>query len=98
MQTTEQKQRKTLLIWLVLIVLLAALGASAQTGVKRNENGIFCEVKQPKDSTAKRNGEYFVDKSGIIYPIYVSEKGKHFVYHTSKKTKKTYKHYIVKIN
>ena len=98
MQTTEQKQRKTLLIWLVLIVLLAALGASAQTGVKRNENGIFCEVKQPKDSTAKRTMEYFKDKSGIVYPIYISEGGKRFVYHTSKKTKKTYKHYLVLTN
>ena len=96
MQTTEQKQRKTLLIWLVLIVLLAALGASAQT-VKKDATGIYCTEQTVKDSAYTRTMEFYKDASGILYPIFVSKNGKYFVIHTSKKSGKSYRHYL-KIN
>ena len=99
MKTTENKpqkqQRRILLIWLLIIALFAYFGATAQTKVKRSETGIFCSELSPKDSTFKRSGEVYKDGSGILYPIYISKSGKYFVIHTSKKTGKSYRHYLL---
>jgi hypothetical protein len=91
-------ERKTLLIWITIVLLLAAMGAIAQTKVKRNETGVFCTIKQPADSAAKLSGDSYVDSKGIKYLVYVSKTGKYFVIHTSKKTGKEYKHYLKLVN
>ena len=90
----QNKERKTLLIWLTIILMLAFIGAIAQTEVKRNEKGIFCQVKQPIDTAEKLTGDSFIDSKGKLYPVYLSKSGKYFVLHTSKKTGKEYKHYL----
>lgn len=90
----QKNERKTLIIWLVIILILASIGAMAQTTVKRNEKGLFCEVKQPSDTEAKLTGDSFIDSKGKLYPVYVSKSGKYYVLHTSKKTGATYKHYL----
>ena len=51
-------ETKTLILWLTILALFLILGATAQTTVKRNESGVFCEVKQPSDTTAKPTGDF----------------------------------------
>ena len=87
-------ETKTLILWLTILALFLILGAKAQTTVKRNEWGVFCEVKQPSDTTAKPTGDFYQDSKGGLHPVFISKNGKYFVRHTSKKTGKEYKHYL----
>ena len=80
----QKQQRRVLLIWLLIIALCAALGASAQNRM--------CEVLTVQDS-AKITGDYYVTSKGEKLPIYRGVKGGLYVLHTSK-AGKTYKHYI----
>lgn len=99
MKTTKKefltlKERIQLMLVLIIFALLASFSIQAQTAVKRNESGQFVSIKEPKDSADKKTGDFYQNASGINFPVYVSKSGKFYCLHVSKKTGKTYKHYL----
>jgi len=86
-------------IWIVLILLLAFIGAMGQSIVKRNNLGQFQTVSSRPDSlNYSPTNEKFVDSKGTIYTVYRTKNGKYFVLRTSKKTGKQYREYLKLIN
>jgi hypothetical protein len=76
---------------------LASFASFAQTKVTLDNSGDYVAMASAPDSASyKPTGGYLKEKSGERLPVYVSKKGKEFVFCTSKKTGKTYKKYIVK--
>ena len=52
--------------------------------------------KIEKDS-AVFSGYHYFDTKGVRYPIYISSKGKYFIFRTSAKTGKRYKQYLPEV-
>lgn len=84
-----------------IMLLSVVLGASA--GVKKSveytQNGTeFVETPKSNNGGAKetKTGCTWTDSKGVKYDIYMSSKGRCYVYKTSKKTGKTYKYYLPK--
>jgi hypothetical protein len=72
--------------------------ADAQTVVRKG-NTFYQQSssnKIAKDS-AVFSGYHYFDAKGIRYPIYMSSKGKCFIYRTSSKTGKQYKMYLPEV-
>lgn len=69
--------------------------AKAQTKVFVDESGNYVQAVKSDTSTAhyKETGKTFIDKSGAKLPVYVSDKGKEFVFIVSKKGNK-YRKYL----
>lgn len=89
----ENKERNTLLFWLLILAILMSIGAFAQTSLKENENGVICTKVVKAKTKPIRTGYFFTDITGIVYPIYLSD-GKYYVIHTNKRTGISYKHYV----
>lgn len=90
-------------LWVVfaftLIFLCAALQECRAQSVVRKGNTFYQQSnsnKIEKDS-AVFSGYYYFDTKGIRYPIYLSSKGKCFIWRTSAKTGKQYKQYLPEI-
>ena len=84
-----------------IMLLSVVLGATA--GVKKSveytQNGTeFVETPKSNNGGAKETntGCTWIDSKGVKYDIYMSSKGRCYVYKTSKKTGKTYKYYLPK--
>lgn len=84
-----------------IMLLSVVLGASA--GVKKSveytQNGTeFVETPKSNNGGAKetKTGCTWTDSKGVKYDIYMSSKGRCYVYKTSKKTGKQYKYYLPK--
>ena len=81
------------------ISLFCALNSTckAQTMVFVDESGNYVPVTKTANDTAKttykETGKYFIDKSGVKLPVYLTEKGKEFVFIVSKKGNK-YRKYL----
>lgn len=85
-------------IFCAWLLLLWATSADAQTVVRKG-NSFYQQSnsnKIEKDS-AVFSGYYYFDTKGIKYPIYISSKGKCFIWRTSSKTSKPYKHYLPEV-
>lgn len=87
-------------IFVAAIMLLSVvLGAQAdQPKVNYTQNGteFVQEPKAPRASKEVKTGCTWTDSKGEKYDIYMSSKGRCYVYKTSKKTGKTYKYYLPK--
>lgn len=89
--------RKSTRIFAVIVLMLGFLVLSQHTkaqNVVRNGN-VFVQSQTSGDST-KTDYEY-QDRDGNKYVIYLSSKGKAYVWMKSKKTGKMYKRYLPKI-
>ena len=89
--------RKSTRILAIIVLVLGFLVLSQHTkaqNVIRNGN-IFVQSSTSGDST-KTDYEY-QDREGVKYTIYLSSKGKAYVWMKSKKTGKLYKRYLPKI-
>lgn len=89
--------RKSTRILAIIVLMLGFLVLSQHTkaqNVVRNGN-IFVQSSTSGDST-KTDYEY-QDRDGNKYTIYLSSKGKAYVWMKSKKTGKLYKRYLPKI-
>ena len=95
------------LIALLAFVLGIAVLASAQTATKTSapkkeykanvsvdNNGNFVAVKTTATSTGIKTDKTYTDAKGVVYPVYRSKNGKHYVIKTSKKTGNEYKMYL----
>lgn len=85
--------RAIAIIVLVASLLALTLGVKAQN--VRLEGNVF--VQQPIAGDSTRTEYYYQDKDGMKYPIYLSSKGKAYIWMKSKKTGKMYKRYLPKI-
>lgn len=85
-------------IFCTWLLLLWATSADAQTVVRKGHSFYQQQStnKIAKDS-AVFSGYHYFDTKGIRYPIYISSKGKCFIWRTSSKTGKPYKQYLPEI-
>ena len=89
-------------IFVAAIMLLSVvLGAQAddKKGVEYTQNGTeVVQTPEPNNGGAKetKTGCTWIDSKGVRYDIYMSAKGRCYVYKTSKKTGNTYKYYLPK--
>ena len=97
------KEMLQAVLWVVLAFTFIFLGAAFQECRAQNvvRNGkMFIQQsnsnKIEKDS-ATLTGYFYVDAKGVRYPIYMSSKGKCFIWRTSSKTGKPYKQYLPEI-
>lgn len=71
--------------------------AKAQTKVFVDESGNYVAMAKTANDTSKttykETGRFFIEKSGAKKPVYVSDKGKEFVFVVSKKGNK-YRKYL----
>ena len=71
--------------------------AKAQTKVFVDESGNYVAmakaVNDTSKTTYKETGRFFIEKTGSKLPVYVSDKGKEFVFVVSKKGNK-YRKYL----
>ena len=81
------------IIVLILSMLILSQGLQAQNVVRQGK--VFVQSSTSGDST-KTDYEY-QDREGVKYTIYLSSKGKAYVWMKSKKTGKLYKRYLPKI-
>lgn len=84
-----------------IMLLSVVLGASADNkkSVEYTQNGTeFVETPKSNKGGAKetKTGCTWTDSKGVKYDIYMSSKGRCYVYKTSKKTGKQYKYYLPK--
>ena len=88
-------------IFVAAIMLLSVvLGAQAgEKGVEYTQNGTeFVQTPKSNNGGAKetKTGCTWIDSKGVKYDIYMSSKGRCYVYKTSKKSGKQYKYYLPK--
>lgn len=87
-------------IFAAWILLLWATSSSANAQSVTRQGKIFIQQsnsnKIEKD-TATLTGYYYQTADGTKYPIYISSKGKCFIWRTSTKTGKQYKMYLPEI-
>lgn len=95
-------------LFLLLLVLGISVVASAQTtttkasapkkeykaNVSVDADGNFVAVKTTATSTGIKTDKTYTDAKGVVYPVYRSKNGKHYVIKTSKKTGNEYKMYL----
>ena len=79
---------------LILGMLFAIKGELKAQNVVKNGN-VFIQQSASKDST-KTDYEY-QDKDGVKHIVYLSSKGKAYIYVYSKKTGKGYRRYLPKV-
>ena len=79
-----------------MLVLAVLTPTYAQAGYKYQQNGkYFVQSSTAKtDKSDESTGYFWVDKDNVKYPIYISAKGRCFVWKTSKRTGKEYKQYL----
>lgn len=75
-------------------MLLAFIGVNQlQAQVKRDSaTGNWYHI--PKDSSYVITKSTYTDRSGKVYPVYLSKKGKPFVFKISQKSGKQYRYYL----
>lgn len=91
------------LFWMLFVFFLIFVCATFQEcraqSVVRNGKMFIQQSnsnKIEKDS-ATLTGYFYIDAKGVKYPIYVSSKGKCFIWRTSAKTGRPYKQYLPEI-
>lgn len=79
---------------IIALMLIAAATAAHSQNVTRDSKGNYIATAARKDTAAATNtGKTYTDTKGNSYPVYVSAKGKLFVYRISK-TGNKYKQYL----
>lgn len=81
---------------LIFTIALTATSfvVSAQTIVKKGDDGNYTYVAKPDSQNYTANGLYLIDNKGKKLTVYATRKGREFVFATSKKTGKEYRKYI----
>jgi len=81
---------------LVLFVLLGGMTAQAQEVIRKGNT--FEQVSKKKQKETYKLTQYtYIASDGTKYPIYISEKGKYFIFRKSAKTGKEYRQYLPEI-
>ena len=101
--TPTRREIVQAIVYVAFAFLLIFLGACIQEcraqNVVRKGHSFYQQQstnKIAKDS-AVFSGYHYFDTKGVRYPIYISSKGKCFIWRTSSKTGKPYKQYLPEI-
>lgn len=79
-------------ILISLVIICASFVAHSQN-VKQDKSGNYYAIGRNDSTQAKQTGNTYTDSKGIVYPVYISKKGKLFVIRTSK-TGNKYNYYL----
>ena len=79
--------------YIIALLVMLTLSISSYAGVVKEGNVYVQKTTTVKE---KETGDYYQDKDGIRYIIYVSPKGSLYIKKISKKTGKEYKYYLPK--
>ena len=83
---------------LFLIVCLALLGSVVYAQDVIRKGNTFEQVSKKKQKETYKLTQYtYIASDGVKYPIYISEKGKYFIFRKSAKTGKEYRQYLPKV-
>lgn len=78
---------------LITCLCIFALHVNAQK-VQMDSNGNFFSQSDKKSSIIMTEKLYIDHKNKTVYPVYITDEGRYFIYKTSKKTGKLYKSYL----
>lgn len=91
------------IVYVVFAFILIFLGACIQEcraqNVVRKGHSFYQQSNSSKieKDSAVFSGYHYFDTKGIRYPIYISSKGKCFIWRTSSRTGKPYKQYLPEV-
>ena len=87
---------KRTLMLLLCFILLGGIAAHSQEVIRKGNT--FEQVSKKKQKETYKLTQYtYIASDGKKYPIYVSEKGKYFIFRKSAKTGKEYRQYLPEI-
>lgn len=78
----------------MLVMMLTFSTANAQSYTRNGNN--FTQVSTKTSDSAPVTKFTWIDSKGKIYPIFVTSKGRCYIYKVSSKTGKEYKYYLKK--
>lgn len=91
----KQILKYTITMTIIFLIWFACVSSvKAQSVQVQRKGNTFVEVVDSGHKTTM----VYIDKDGNKYPIYVSSKGRHYILKVSKKTGKTYKRYLTKVD
>ena len=81
---------------MLCLILLGGITVKAQEVIRKGNT--FEQVSKKKSKEAYKLTQYtYIAADGTKYPIYISEKGKYFIFRKSAKTGKEYRQYLPEI-
>ena len=82
---------------MLCLILLGGITVKAQEVIRKGNT--FEQVSKKKSKETYKLTPYtYVTADGVKYPIYLSEKGKYFIFRKSAKTGKEYRQYLPNVN
>jgi hypothetical protein len=82
----------------IILLFLLLGGGTAQAQEVIRKGNVFEQVSKKKQKETYKLTQYtYIAADGKKYPIYISEKGKYFIFRKSVKTGKEYRQYLPKI-
>ena len=85
------------LLFMLCLILLGGITVKAQEVIRKGNT--FEQVSKKKSKEAYKLTQYtYIAADGNKYPIYLSEKGKYFIFRKSAKTGKEYRQYLPNVN
>lgn len=85
------------LLFVLCLILLGGITVKAQEVIRKGNT--FEQVSKKKSKEAYKLTQYtYIAADGKKYPIYISEKGKYFIFRKSAKTGKEYRQYLPNVN
>lgn len=82
---------------MLCLILLGGITVKAQEVIRKGNT--FEQVSKKKSKEAYKLTQYtYIAADGKKYPIYISEKGKYFIFRKSAKTGKEYRQYLPNVN
>lgn len=85
------------LLFVLCLILLGGITVKAQEVIRKGNT--FEQVSKKKSKEAYKLTQYtYIAADGNKYPIYISEKGKYFIFRKSAKTGKEYRQYLPNVN
>lgn len=85
------------LLFMLCLILLGGITVKAQEVIRKGNT--FEQVSKKKSKGTYKLTQYtYIAADGNKYPIYLSEKGKYFIFRKSAKTGKEYRQYLPNVN
>ena len=82
-------------IFILIAILMCSFTLMAQSNTyKVGKNNELISTTKSVDSITNVKTKFTITKSGVVYPVWKSQRGKYFIIRTSKKTGNKYKQYI----
>lgn len=80
--------------FLIILMLLFPINMGIFAQSIQRQGNTFVQTSKSKESKDTQTKYIYKDSKGISYSVYLSAKGKAFIWKTSSKTNKKYRYYI----